>query len=167
VSDLVVTTPRAAQRALSFFGEHRSLGVEAHWSGGQYDALLSLLPEKMYRHELYEQFMLRVLDVRAALEQRGYRNELPRALELHLEDREIPENTGSYRLEAEDGRGRVSATRGGPSIRARIGGFSALFSGYHPATTLARLGMIEGDAAALEAADRLFLGRTPFMAEMF
>lgn len=167
LTDLLASTPRAAQRILSFLCEHRSLGLTAHWTGGQYDPLLSLLPEKIYTHQLYEQWMLRILDVRAALEARGYRNELPRSLELEIEDRVIPENTGTYRLESEGGQGRVTASTGGPKLRTTIRGLAALYSGYAPASALARLGVLEGEPAAIEAADRIFLGRTPWMQEMF
>lgn len=167
INDLVAKTPRGLRRLMSFIADHRSIAKSAEWTGDPHEPLLSLLPEKSYQIQQLEHWMLRVVDPRSALESRGYRSEASLALEVELEDRELPDNSGRFRLELEGGRGRVTSSRGGPRLRAKIGAFSAMYSGYQPASVLAQLGWIEGDSAAIEAADRIFIGRSPWMREMF
>lgn len=167
ISDLVAKTPRAMRRLLCFLADHRSLAKMAEWTGDPHEPFLALLPEKTYQIQQLEHWMLRVVDPRAALEARGYRCDRPIALEVELEDREIPENSGRFRLELEGGRAQLTSARGGPRLRAKIGAFSALYAGFQPASVLAQLGWIEGDAAAIEAAELIFAGRSPWMREMF
>lgn len=166
LSDLVARTPRAMRRLLSFLADHRSLAEHATWFGDPHDRFLAAMSERAHQIALHEHWMLRILDPKAALESRGYRVERG-SVELELEDPELTENRGRIRVEVEDGRAHVVAPKGGPVIKTHVRGLAAMYSGFQTASALAESGWIAGDEAALEAADRLFAGRTPWIGEMF
>lgn len=167
LTDLVAETPRAKHALLAFFASHRSLAKKVSWTGGPHDPFVSLLDEQACEVALRYHYMLRILDVGLALEERGYPRATHDRLVLEVSDPELPENGGRFTLEVEDGRGRVERGGAGPALRASINGLSSLYGGYLPASELARLGWLEGDDEALRAADHIFAGRTPWMSEMF
>jgi predicted acetyltransferase len=166
VTDVAALTPRAARRILAFFAGHGSLAGEVRWATGPGDPLLALLPERRFALELRDEWMLRVLDVPGALAARGYPAGAAGEVHLAVEDGLAPENAGPWVLSVAEGRGR--AERGGEGrLRASVRGLAALYSGYRAARQLALAGWLEGDEASLAAADLLFAGPSPWMADNF
>jgi predicted acetyltransferase len=164
--DLVATTPRALQRLFTFLAGHRSLVTEVHFDGPPSDPRLLLLPEQTFKIEKVERFMVRVVDVPAALTGRGYPAHLDETLAFHLDDPTVPENTGSWTLRVKDGKGSVEpGGRAGLDVDVRT--FAPLYTGLHPATALARVGKLTGSEEALAAADRIFGGQEPSMTDHF
>ena len=100
----------------------------------------------------------RVVDAAAALEGRGYGAEGELTLAL-AEDRLTPWNDGTWRLETSAEGGRVSRANGRADITLDAKALASLWCGRHSATRLAAWGFIEGEAAALTAADRVFATR--------
>ena len=107
---------------------------------------------------------LRVIDVPAALQSRGY--DVSGELTLGVSgDTLTVENNGAWRLSvAADGNVVCSAEPGLTAVQCDIvlgmPGLAALFMGRRSATALALVGLAEGEPAALRAADGLFATRT-------
>lgn len=160
--DLVLSTPAAARRACALLTDLRSLGEELTWVGCAADPLTSLLPEQSQRVVAHERWMLRVLDVRRALEARGYP---PANAEVHLRVRDplFAENDGDFILRVDGGVGRVE--RGGKgALRLDVRALAAMYSGFATPHTMAAMGLLEGDASALAA---LFAGPEPWLCEHY
>lgn len=165
-TDVAALTPAAGRRILAFFASHGSLAGRAVWASGPGDPLFALLPERYFDLDLREEWMVRVVDVAAALEGRGY--PVGQAAELHLEveDDLFPENGGRYVLEVAEGRGAVRPGGEG-RLACSIRGLAPLYTGYRSARQLAQAGWISGDDASLAAAEGVFAGPSPWMADTF
>ncbi len=165
-SDLVANTGRAARRLLAFLAAHRSIPDQLTWYGDPGDALLGLLPDRRFRVDVRSSWMLRVLDVPAALEARGYVPALRGELSLAVRDPLLPENDGPWLVRVAGGRARVE--RGGDgALTLDVRGLAALYSGGRRAEALALMGLAEGSAAALAAASDLFAGPAPSIVDEF
>jgi predicted acetyltransferase len=166
LTDYVVSTPAAGRRLLSFLGDHRSLAQEVVWTGGPMDPLLLLLREQAYQVKLLFHWMLRVLDVPAALESRGYPAGVSGTLHLHVEDDLFPENRGSFTLEVSGGTGHVQ--RGGGGLMSLdVRALAPLYTGFLPAEALRSVGALVADDATVRLAATLFAGAPPALPDMF
>ena len=166
--DLVALTPRAARRFVAFFADHRSMTGEVAWRGSPADPLLAVMREQHgAKARLWNVWMLRVVDVGAAIAQRGWPPGV--AGELHLDvtsDEIFPENAGRWVLRVEDG--RAVAERGGRgSLRTDIRGLAAMYTGFHAPAELRAGGYVDADDASLLSASALFAGPHPWMADHF
>jgi predicted acetyltransferase len=115
-------------------------------------------------------WMLRVIDAPAAIAGRGFPAAVGLAVDLHIDDAQLPANTGHWTLEVSGGKGALTraAPAGAPAAALRLGarGFGALYGGT-PLATLRRAGLAAGgDAGADEALDAAFSGRA-FMLSVF
>ncbi len=193
VRDLVASTPRAARSIWAFLSDHSSLAREITWFGPANDPLLALLPEQDTRIAMIERWFLRLADIAQALRLRGYPAAARVLFRLTVTDEVLPENTGSYRVEVADGSAVVTgpdpasepaarsdpaarsarsvrpdpAADSVPEIRLTVRSLAPLYTGYMKARDLAGIGWLEGDAAAIDAADVCFAGPEPWMAEGF
>jgi predicted acetyltransferase len=110
--------------------------------------------------------MLRIVDLRAALESRGYGSALAGTLDLDLTDEHLPANAGRWRIELADGRAHVE--RGGTgALRLDARALAALYSSWLSAEELAANGRTTGDRATLARASAFFAGPAPHMPDMF
>ncbi len=166
VVDVAALTATAAMRILAFFAGHGSITRRVSWASGPGDPLLALLPERRFRLELGDEWMLRLVDVRAALEARGYPPGVEAEVHLALEDELLPENSGPWVLRVADGRGEV--TRGGQGrLTMDVRGLAPLYSGYQSPAQLAPAGLVRGSREDLEAAQAVFAGSAPWMSDDF
>ena len=166
VADIAAETPQAATRLLTFLGDHRSLADEAIWHGSAADPLLLLVREQRWRTEIEDVWMLRVLDVKRALEARGFPAALSASLHLEIFDEVIPANRGRWVVEVRGGEARVRQGGDG-TLKAHVRGLASLYSGHRSAADLALTGLVEGDVAVLDAASALFAGPRPAMSDHF
>jgi predicted acetyltransferase len=166
LTDLVALTPAAGRRLLSFIGDHRSLATEVVWRGGPADPLLFLLREQTYQVKLLFHWMLRVLDVPAVLQARGYPAGLSGALHLEVDDDLFPENRGRFVLEVEGGEAEVRPGGDG-DVRLHVRTLAALYSGFLSPAALHLAGALEADETSLRTAAALFSGSPPAMPDMF
>jgi predicted acetyltransferase len=168
-SHLVACTPRALSGLLGYFRSFRGLGQYLVWTGPPHDPIPlmagggaeSIQPQRTAR------FMARILDVKGALEGRGY-PPVAGAATLAVEDDLFPENEGTWRIQASGG--EVSAGRidgAAPGARMGIRGLSALFTGYVSPGELVRAGLAAGDEAALSLLGKLFSGPAPWSMDFF
>lgn len=166
VSDFVVETERAARRLLTFFGDHASLADEVVFHGSASDPLLALLPEQRNLITLNEFWMLRILDLRGALEGRGYPEHVTARLELEVADDCLPANAGRFVLDVAEGKAQVRPGGSG-KLRMHVRGLAALYSGFRSPTDLVFLGLAEGEPRELALAASLFAGPPPAMRDFF
>jgi predicted acetyltransferase len=165
ITDFVAVTPGALRRLLRLVADHQSTIKTTIFHGAAHEPLLFVLAESAGRVELTDHWMLRIVDVEKALSARGYR--APDAtVDFSITDQQIPENSGSFRLEVERGTPRV--TRGGAgSVRLDVRGLAALYTGFLPPADLARAGLLHANESELVTLSDLFGGSSPAMSDFF
>jgi predicted acetyltransferase len=166
VLDVAALTARAGRRLLTFLSDHRSQVETIRWYGSPADPLLALLPEPVYQIQSPGPWMLRIIDVPAALSARGYPEGVEAELHLGVHDRTLPQNEGPFVLEISNGRGRVE--RGGEGrIQLDVRGLAPLYTGHLSPQALQAAGLLEGPEPDLHAAAVVFAGPAPWMTEGF
>lgn len=102
-TDAAALNPAAGRRLLALLGDHAGIAQGAVLYGGPAHPLLMLLPERHFSVALVDPWMLRIVDVRAALEQRGWPAGVQAELVLELADDVLPGNAGRWRLSVAKG----------------------------------------------------------------
>jgi predicted acetyltransferase len=173
IHDLCVASARAGRRLLGLLAGYRSIVAKVTWHGGPLDPLRYLLREN-FSDQIYAgatvaralDWMLRIVDVRAALERRGYPEGLRAELHFELRDAVLPGNAGRWLLEVADGRGQL--TRGGEGrISLDITDLAALYTGFMAPSERVVLGALAGPAADLGLLAAVFSGPRPYLSDMF
>jgi predicted acetyltransferase len=115
---------------------------------------------------IYDALWVRLVDVPAALEVRGYANE--GSIVLDVDDPFCPWNTGRYELQAGPEGAACKATSAKPDLTLTASDLAALYLGGATARTLAQAGRVDGDPDAIARADDLFRWNvTPWCPEVF
>ncbi|MEW4529216.1 GNAT family N-acetyltransferase [Maioricimonas sp. JC845] len=166
IRDMWAASPAAGRRLWTFLADHASVGEKVRWFGPANDPLLGLTAECKFTDVQVLRWLVRIVDVKQALEQRGYPPAVSGELHLSIQDDVLPENEGRYVLEVADGRGTVREGGRG-DLACHVRGLAPLFAGFFPPQTLAGMGWIEGTAEAVQAATALFAGPEPWMPEIF
>jgi predicted acetyltransferase len=166
VTDVAARTAAAYARLITFLADHATLGDAVVWHGGADHPLLQLLGDRHYDARALQHWMLRIVDLGRALEARGYPPLVATELELEVRDEILPRNAGRFVLSVEAGRARVRPGGRG-SLRADVRALASIYSGYARASTLAAMGLVEGDREALGKADAIFASATPSMPDFF
>jgi predicted acetyltransferase len=135
----------AAQAALfNYFGKHRD----------QVQTLRMIIPYGTdFQHwfedlrdwvelKVWHPWMVRVVDIKEALA--GLPASPDGELIIALTDSQCGWNTGSYLLQAQDGKLTVSSTKRAPTLESTIHGLSALVYGTHSLEALVYAGWIDG-----------------------
>ena len=173
VLDACTLTPAAGRRLLTLFAGYRSTVEHLVWSGGPLDPFIYLLREQLAgglrTHVTITRafdWMLRLVDVPAALQARGYPPG-PRA-DLHLDVRDdlLPTNSGPIVLTVEDGHGQVRPGGAG-HLRLGVRELAAIYTGFMAPAEVRALGAIEGSPDTLALAGAIFAGPRPWLADMF
>ncbi|MBY0310938.1 MAG: GNAT family N-acetyltransferase [Phycisphaerales bacterium] len=168
ISDIAFTTPRAARRLLGFLADFATMGESIVLQCGPLHPLISLTNAIMLKIEKQEYWMLRIVNVPKALEQRGYHPAARGVVQLDLHDETIPANSGSWTLAVERGQATVKKENQiRPTIRTTTQALAPLYTGLYTARQLRLMGWLEGDDAAIDAADGLFMGTMPWMSDFF
>ncbi|WUI03718.1 GNAT family N-acetyltransferase [Spirillospora sp. NBC_00431] len=168
VARLVASSERTLRALWALVGSGSSTAATVRACVAPYDPVLWLIRERESENVHRSQWMLRVVDAPAAIGARGYPGGVTVRASLHIDDPQRPANTGHWRLEIEDGAGRLEPSappRAGDTGAVRLGprGLSALYAGV-PVTTLRRTGLLAGgDADALSPA----FAATPFTLDFF
>lgn len=166
VRDMAYTTSTAARQILTFLADHRTNRGDAVWRTGASDPLLHLLAEAPYRVTNFVPWMVRIVDVAAALTARGYPTGLAAELDLEVRDDVLTANEGRWKLQVSDGRAAVEAGGSG-ALQLDVRTLAALYSGHQNVYDLAATGLIRGSSAALAAAAAIFGGPAPWMRDEF
>lgn len=138
------------------------------WSGGPNDPL-ALLAGDGLRLDGREEWLVRPLDVAAALEKRGYPSGLTESATFEIKDSLIFGNCGRHHLEVAQSRGNISQIEQVVEAPARmeIGTFASLFTGHASARALWRAGLLHGEEKMIDRLQRIFCGAAPWMPDRF
>jgi predicted acetyltransferase len=168
ISDIAFRTAAAGRRILGFLADFGTVGDEAHFFGGPHHLILTLMGQQRFKAEFKDYWMIRVTDVKSALEKRGYPTGLAGDIVLRVSDDLVPENAGDWVLRIRDGSG--SAERSGsarPGLSMDAGALGAMYSGFLSPGQLRLIGRVGGDESTGALAAAAFAGPTPGMTEMF
>jgi len=158
-------------RALwSTVGSHAPLAKEVRAVVSPDDPLALLTREPDLGLTGCWRWMLRVVDAAAAIAGRGFPAAAGLVVELHIEDAQLPANTGHWTLEVSGGKGALtragSPVSGAGLLRLGARGLAALYGGT-PMATLRRAGLAAGGSASTDdALDTAFAGQA-FMLSVF
>lgn len=166
VLDMAITTPDAARRLLTLLADFRTTRDQIVFRSGPADPLLVHLPEAPYTLTSRAPWMLRVVHVRRALEERGYPAGLKVELHLDVRDDLLPGNNGRLVLRIANGRGTVEPGGQG-ALELDVRGLAALYTGYLSGRDLVLAGRAQGVAEALDVAGAAFSGPLPWMRDAF
>jgi predicted acetyltransferase len=166
ITDVAFTTARAGRRLLAFLKDFSSIGDEVLLFGGPMHPFLALLVEQRYRADLRDHWMLRIIDLKYALEARAFSPRVSAEVHLEIHDSLLERNRGRWILTVEAGHASVQPGGRG-DLRMDIRGLASLYSGYLSAEQLLLLGRCEGPVAAARAAASVFAGTTPWMSDMY
>lgn len=166
-TDVVLTTPDAVSTFLGLLAGHRALYTSARWPSPPGSALLlSIADPWQLKLSLEEHWLLRIVNLPAALGQRGFPPHVRQELHLRVSDPLFADNGGDWVLRVSDGRAEVE--RGGEGhLNLDIGALASLYSGFLDAHQLYLAGRASGPAHALETASTVFGGWTPQLADFF
>lgn len=175
IHDMAALTPAAASHLWAFLAGYSTVGNDLVWFTGPTNPLLLCLGEQTYKPmTLRDHWMLRIVDVKSALEARGWPVGVDASLAIELRDELIEANRGRWSLEVAKGRARVKKlARTGKAlttaISCDIGALAILYSGFSSAQTLAITGRLTGDAPAIAQASSLFASTrgVPMLTDMF
>jgi len=166
ILDHCALTRTAGERILTFFEDFTSISSTVKWQSGIQGLLYSLLPKESIKTWWSLEWMLRIVDVKKALESRGYPVSLEKELNLEISDNIISENNGKYLLSVSKGKGIVREGKK-DGLKIDIRGLAPLFTGRYTASQLRRLGFIEGNEEDISSAELIFSGPAPWMQDMF
>ncbi len=178
VHDMAAITASAAQRLWAFLAGYSTIGNDLIWMTGPTNPLLLALPEQTYKPmTLKDHWMLRIVDLKRAMQERGWPAGMDATLRLNVKDELLRENNGCWALRVRDGAaslrrlpGRSPAHRsGGPAISCDIGALATLYAGFQSATQLAMDGRVHGSPESVELAAAVFASTrgAPMLTDMF
>jgi len=166
LTDAVANSTGAARRLLAFLSSHASMSGDATLYGGVLHPLIALLPEWRAKVTLALPWMLRIVNLQAALTGRGYPRGLSAELHFDVADELLAGNAGPQVLRIEDGVGWVEPGGNG-ALPLHIRGLAALYSGRASPEDLRLSGLAQGSAQDWAAAAPVFAGPAPVMPDMF
>ncbi|MEZ4472825.1 MAG: GNAT family N-acetyltransferase [bacterium] len=164
--DVVAPTAAVARRLWSFLADQGTMVKAFTLATAPHDPFWLALPHPGPTLTTRSPWMLRLVDLPAAIAARGYAEGVDVHVGLDVEDATLPENAGPWTLVVAGGQGRLE--RGGqPAVTVTIEGLAALYTGFQDATTLAVRGLLTGDRADRDRLDRAFSGPVPWLPDMF
>lgn len=166
IQDIAYATPAAARALLTFIADHRTTRRVLRFRTGPADPLLMMLGEAPYKLNHKLPWMLRLLDVPAALAARGYPKGLNAELHLDVRDDFLPEAGGRFVLRVVDGSATAEAGGRG-DLMVDVRALAPLYTGYLAPAELAMIGGLTGPAAAIDTAAGIFAGPTPWLRDEF
>lgn len=166
LTDIQASTARAYRHLWTFLRDlSTSVVVEIGFQTSPADAAYLCFSNPRFRMRQTDNWMLRISDPKAALEERGYPAAVKAHLSFELDDDVLP-SPSRFMLHVEDGVGRVEQGGNG-SVRLDVRALAALYSGFASPRTLARLDRIQAPEAVLKLAATIFSGPHPWMPDMF
>ena len=159
VRDLAWLSPDAYRSLWMYFKRHDLVG-RVRWNSAPSDdpAVEYFLEPRLLEARDHEGFWLRLADVAAALEGRGWTIDGEISITVR-EDSLAPWNTGSYRLTVSGGAADVAPCPTATDIEISVKALASLYTGRRSARELFAWGLLSGDADAVRRADNLFATR--------
>lgn len=164
--DLFWSTPRTAEALLSLAAHHRSTSTAITWVGPPVEVLGDLTREDVVEHEHAFRYMIRLLDVPAALEARGYSPVVEAEVTLGVEDPLFTENTGPWRVRVSGGSAKVAPAEAAEA-RADVQTWASIWTSHQSARDAARMGRLTASERALDTLGSVFAGPSPWIADFY
>ncbi|MDK2971903.1 MAG: hypothetical protein PWP23_1658 [Candidatus Sumerlaeota bacterium] len=168
VEDQAALNPAAAKSLLSFIGGQAFQAHGLLWHGGSFEIIDALLPENAHKIEIdrWLEWCLRIADVPAALEARGYPESLDTELHLDVADDWYPENCGRFLVTIRGGKADVK--RGGEGrVRIDVRALATLYASHRAPSEVMMTGALCGPPCDIEQLGFAFRGPASGMADMF
>lgn len=166
IQDWVLLTPAAVQSFWAFLGSHRSQIDTVRYRSALVDALTLILPEQTALVKSSTRWMLRAVDVKTALQKRGYPQNIQAELHLEVQDDLLSQNNNKFILTVANGRADV--TPGGKGdFKLDIRAFAPLYTSLFSPSQLNMIGKLEATENAITTATQIFAGASPWMADSF
>jgi predicted acetyltransferase len=161
--------PGADAALFALFAGYAPMNGVVAWSGPDPDpAALYALRDRFARLTDRWHWMLRVVDLPAALQARPWPAGVTGRVDLRVDDPRCPWNTGAWRLELAGGQGRVEPAPATPDAVADVRGLASLFTGFAGPDDLLRAGLLNGfDPAAVDLLRAAFASPRPWTAEFY
>jgi predicted acetyltransferase len=162
--------PGADAALFALFAGYASMNGMVAWSGPDPDpAAMYALQDHFARLTDRWHWMLRLVDLPAALQARPWPSGVAGQVTFRVEDPACPWNTGAWRLELAGGEARVEpAPAPAPAATADIRGLASLFTGFIGPDDLLRVGLLAGfDPPAVELLRAAFASPRPWTAEFY
>jgi predicted acetyltransferase len=162
--------PGADAALFALFGGYGPMNGLVTWSGPDPDpAAIYALEDRFARLADRWHWMLRLVDLPAALQARPWPAGVAGRVTFRVEDPTCPWNTGAWRLELSGGHGRVEPAPGpATAATANIRCLASLFSGFAGPDDLVRAGLLTGfDPTAVELLRAAFASPRPWTAEIY
>ena len=167
VKDWVLLTPAAVRRFWSFLAAHRSQIETIQWRSAPIDPLALFLPEQNnVKVRSLSRWMLRIVNVRQALEARKYPKGIEAELHFEIQDPLLSANSGKLILTVADGVGTVTSGGRG-DLQIEVSSLSPLYTGLFSPHQLQRCDRLTATDSALTIATQLFAGSPPWMPDAF
>lgn len=166
IRDWVILSPAAERTTWQLLAGYRSQVDAVRWYGPAIDPRCLRLPEQTARLVSSQNWMIRIVNLEAAIAQRGYPATLEAELHLRVNDPLLPQNAGNWVVSVSGGRGSI-VLGGRGDLAIGIDGLGPLYTGYLSAEQLQRSGKLDGSAEAIAIATQLFSGSAPWMADFF
>lgn len=164
--DLMWTTPEAARALLSLASLHRSTAARIEWVGAPDEGLVYLFHDRKPRVRHQERAMLRLLDVPAALEARGYQQHVSASVTIEVNDPHLPDNAGPWHVMVDGGSAKV-APASDAVARADASAWASMYSGLLRPRDAVRTGLLDASGDALDSLEAIFAGPMPWLADYF
>jgi predicted acetyltransferase len=156
------TTNDLALRAfLAYARGYRGVGRWLRWGGAPNDPLTLLVGVQAVADARRYRWMLRILDVPAAFEGRGY-PAVDAEATFAVEDARYPENEGPWRITVSAGEAKIGPADHHDRRPVPIGALSSLYSGYLRPHDAVALGLLDADDPAVEAFSVMLAGADPW-----
>ena len=166
VRDMVALNAEAAKKLLNFFYDHRTVIDTISWNGPASDPIQLLMEEQKIKIADTRDWMLRIVDIKKALESRGYIKDINLSLTLNYEDPILPQNSGTWDINIFDGKCEVSKSNlNGINLGPR--GLAPLYTSYLNAYDIKNMGLLEGTDKDLSKASIIFSGPKPWFGDQF
>jgi len=166
VRDMVALNSQCAEKILRFFYEHRNVIDTISWNGPSNDPIRLLMEEEEANIVSTRDWMLRIVNIKKALESKGYPKDIQLSLTLNYEDPILSQNSGNWTIEIAEGKCEVNKSNlTGLALGPR--GLAPLYTSYLNAFDIKNMGLLEGTNEDLSKASLIFGGQTPWIGDQF
>ena len=166
VRDMVALNSQCAERLLFFFYEHRNVIDTISWNGAPSDPIRLLMEEEEANIVSTRDWMLRIVNIKKALEAKGYPKDIQLSLTLNYEDPILPQNSGNWTIEISEGKCEVNKSNL-PGLTLGPRGLAPLYTSYLNAFDIKNMGLLEGTNEDLSKASLIFGGPKPWIGDQF
>ncbi len=167
VVDRHARTPEALRHVAGFLARYGSMARTIEVPCSPVDPLIDALPEHSdLSIEVFEPWLIRICDVRAALEQRGWSDALDVTLDLEVHDDVLRDNNGRFRVRIRNGEARVQAGSDG-RIAMDVRALGSLYTGHSDPWSLRLRGELRAADEHLAPLAAAFAGPAPALTDFF